>query len=202
MERCCVAALSRSLFLGSRNRDSGYNQSCSKLAAKSRRNWRKSATQAQYGAARERPSMKPSSIPTTVLPDPYISNSSVCKESTLIATEPFVLRSLLLNIQTEGVVEVTVDYKTEGDIAWTRMCHAASVVGQYPASTLLPMSSCAALTVLTGEQLSLRLSAQPSSSSPGTDGSTLRRLLGRQDIPPEYETLESMYNYEEKNCLN
>ena len=115
----------------------------------------------------------------------------------MVAVDPFILRTVLLSIETAEEFDVTVEYKGEGDSMWNPFCHATNVVGQYPEYTLLPESSCTGLTVLGGEQISLRMTAQPTASPSGV---IRRSLLREQDMPPEYVRLDSMYNYQENEC--
>ena len=149
------------------------------------------------------PSGQPSLMPS-LLPDPYATNSSVCKESQMMAVDPFILRTVLLSIKTAGEFDVTVEYKGESDSMWNPFCHATSIVAQYPEYTLLPESSCTSLTILGGEQVRLRMTALPtaSSSGGGTGGVIRRSLLGEQDMPPGYNRLDSMYNYQENECAD
>lgn len=139
-------------------------------------------------------SSSPSSAPT-LMADPYATNSTVCKECSMTATEPISLRTFLFNIEAEGLLDVTVGYRSTGETLWNPLCYAQGIWGQYPNATLIPSDACTEITIMETETVEFRLQASPSS----TGGATARAADGANEPMPG-EIMAGAYAYQESEC--
>lgn len=140
-------------------------------------------------------SSSPSSAPT-FMADPHATNSTVCKECSMTATESIVLRTFIFNIEAQGLLDVTVDYRSTGEILWNPLCYAQGIWGQYPNATLIPSNACTEITIIETETVEFRLQASPSSSG----GATARNADGANGEPMPGEIMAGAYTYQESEC--
>mmetsp|Transcript_38734 Transcript_38734/g.84148 ORF Transcript_38734/g.84148 Transcript_38734/m.84148 type:complete len:1283 (+) Transcript_38734:168-4016(+) len=150
----------------------------------------------------ESPSRLPSSAPSdspSAAPsypkEPRTVDNTICRAYNITATESMVLRSFLFNIQTNGCIEVIVEYKRGTDTAWTTMCSAVEepVWGQYPNATLLHSRHCTEVTIMEGETVEFRLLTAPSNEC----------ILGSNGYQIEfsnYTMMDMWYTYEQMDC--
>ena len=139
-------------------------------------------------------SSSPSSAPT-FMADPHATNSTVCKECSMTATESIVLRTFIFNIEAQGLLDITVDYRSTGEIMWNPLCYAQGIWGQYPNATLIPSNACTEITIIETETVEFRLQASPSSSG----GATARNADGANEPMPG-EIMAGAYTYQESEC--
>lgn len=113
----------------------------------------------------------------------------------MTATESIVLRTFFFNIEAEGLLDVTVDYRSTGEILWNPLCSAQGIWGQYPNATLIPSNACTEITIMESETVEFRLQASPSS----TGGATARNADGANEPIPG-EIMAGAYAYQESEC--